>query len=254
MTKQELKQEVSDIVRSTLRKEGYYSENSDVLLSIGDVIDSIYLDRTYIMNDIRKALSEGCNPLNAILGLFGLRIVSPERTMRVIGSALGETPPAGIIVEEIDSTASLKTFLRIDKDKVTEAVERMALVLRDKAVSDNRTIDSIRDQMELSQSEMERTGTELQQLRTDHQETIRLVVAWAQRILVPDSADPISGIVLSLLEDMDISVHWDTENVGLSHTAMFTTLRRAPSYQGRNQPCLVKDGQVLLKGLVLIDE
>ena len=53
---------------------------------------------------------------------------------------------------------------------------------------------------------------------------------------------------------MDISVYWDAEGSGFSQSAMFTTLRRSPSYQGRNQPCLVKDGQILSKGTLLIDE
>lgn len=254
MTKQELKQQISDVVRSTLRKDGYYSESGDALLLLGDVIDSISVDHNRILSQVRQALNEGHNPLNTLLGLVGLRIVNPERTMRDIGSTIGEEPRAEMIVEETGAAASIDSLLRLDKKKIADAVERMALDLHEKSVANSQIIDSIRDQMNKSHSEMERTNTELQQLRIDHQEILRQIALWAQRILVPDSSDQMSEKVMSLLEDMDISVYWDTKNNVFSPSAMFTTLRRSPSYQGRNQPCLVKDGQVLLKGVLLIDE
>lgn len=254
MTKQELKQQLTDVVRGTLRKEGYYSESGDALLGLGEVVDSISVDRKRILNHVRQALSEGRNPLNAILGLVGLRIVSPERTVREIGSTIGEETRAEMIVEETGAATSIDSLLRMDKEKATVAVERMALDLHEKSVTGSQTIDSIRDQMDKSHSEMERTSAELQQLRADHQETLRQVAVWAQRILVPDSSDQMAEKVMSLLGDMDISVYWDAGDSGFSPSAMFTTLRRSPSYRGCNQPCLVKDGQVLLKGFLLIDE
>ena len=57
MTKQELKQQVTDVVRGTLRKEGYYSESGNVLLGIGDVVDSVSIDRKRILNHVRRALN-----------------------------------------------------------------------------------------------------------------------------------------------------------------------------------------------------
>ena len=253
MTKQELKQQIKDVVRSTLRKEGYYSESGDVLLGLGEIVDSISVDRKRILSYVSQALNEGNNPLNAFLGLLGLRVVSPERTVQKIGSTIGEESRAEMIVEETGTAASFDSLLRMDKEKAAAAVERMALELHEKSAAGSRTIDSIRDQMDKSHSEMERTSAELQQLRTDHQETLRQIATWAQRILVPDSGDQMTEKVMSLLEDMDISVYWTTEDSGFSPSAMFTTLRRSPSYRGRNQPCLVKDGQVLLKGMLLID-
>ena len=254
MTKQELKQQVTDVVRGTLRKEGYYSESGNVLLGIGDVVDSVSIDRKRILNHVRRALNEGRNPLNALLGFVGLRIVRPERTVREIGSTIGGEPDPGVMVEETEGAASIDSLLRINKEKVTAAVERMALDLHEKSAAGSRTIDSIRDQMDKSHSEMERFSAELQQLRIDHQETLRQIAAWAQRVIVPDKGDPMTEKVMSLLGDMDISVYWDAEGSGFSQSAMFTTLRRSPSYQGRNQPCLVKDGQILSKGTRLIDE
>lgn len=254
MTKQELKQQITDVVRGTLRKEGCYSESGDALLGLGEVVDSICVDRERILSHVSQALNEGRNPLNALLGLVGLRIVSPERTVREIGSTIGEESRGEMIVEETGTAAGIDSLLLVDREKAAAAVERMALDLHEKSAAGSRTIESIRDQMDKSHSEMERTGAELQQLRADHQETLRQIAAWAQRILVPDGGDPMTGKVMSLLEDMDISVYWDAESAGFSPSAMFTTLRRSPSYQGRNQPCLVRDGQVLLKGVLLIDE
>ena len=255
MTKQELKQQVTDVVRGTLRKEGYYSENGDALLSLGEVVDGISVDRKRILSHVRQALNEGGNnPLNAFLGLAGLRIVKLERTVQEIGSTIGGESYTEMIVEDTGAAGSIDSLLRLDREKVAAAVERMALDLHEKSAAGSRTIDSIRDQMDKSHSEMERTSAELQQLRADHRETLHQIAAWAQRILVPDSGDQMTEKAMSLLEDMDISVYWSAEGSGFSQSAMFTTLRRSPSYRGRNQPCLVKGGQVLLKGLLLIDE
>ena len=254
MTKQELNQQVTDMVRSTLRKEGYYSESGNVLLRIGDVVDSVSIDRKRILNHVRQALNEGHNPLNALLGLVGLRIVRPECAMREIGSTIGEESDPKVMVEETEGAASIDSLLLINKEKALTAVERMALDLHEMSAAGSRTIDSIRDQMDKSHSEMERTGAELQQLRIDHQEILRQIAAWAQRVIVPDSGDKMTENVMSLLGDMDISVYWDAEDSGFSQSAMFTTLRRSASYQGRNQPCIVKDGQILLKGTLLINE
>lgn len=253
MTKQQLKQQVTDVVRGTLRKDGCYSESGDALLGLGEVVDSISVDRKRILNHVRQALNEGRNPLNAVLGLIGLRIVSPERAVRELGSSIGYESRAEMIVEEAGAAASIDSLLRMDKEKATAAVERMALELREKSAAGTRIIDSIRDQMEVSQGELQRVNTDFQQLRADHQETLHQVAVWAQRLLTPDGGDPMTEKVTSLLDDMDISVYWDAENCGFSPSAMFTTLRRSPSYQGRNQPCLVKDGQILLKGILLID-
>ena len=257
MTKQELKKQVTDVVRGTLRKEDYYSESGDALLDLGDVVDSISIDRKLILNHVRQALSEGHNPLNAILGLVGLQIVRPEHTARKLVSTIGEESRAEVIemiTERNGAAANIDSFLRVDKEKVTAAVERMALNLHEKSEAGSRIIDSIREQMEKSHSELERIGTELHQMHTDYQETLHQVAVWAQRILVPGGDDPMTEKVMPLLEVMDISVYWDVGDSGFPASAMFTTLRRSPSYRGRNQPCLVKDGQILLKGLLLIDE
>lgn len=253
MTKQELRQQVTDVVRSTLRKDDCYSESGNALLGLGEVVDSISVDRKRVLAHVRQALNEGRNPLNSLLKLVGLRIVSPERAVRELGSTIGEGPGAGMIVEEIGASGNIDSLLRMDREKAAAALERMARDLHEKSAAGSRTIDSIREQMDKSHSELERTGAELRQLRADHQEILRQVAVWAQRVLVPDGGDETTGKVMSLLEDMDISVYWTAEGSGFSPSAMFTTLRRSPSYQGRNQPCLVKDGQVLLKGILLID-
>lgn len=257
MTKQELKKQVADVVRGTLRKEAYYCESGDALLGIGDVIDCISIDRERIRNHIRQALSEGHNPLNAILGLIGLRIVSPERAAQKLVSTIGEESCAEVIemdAEGNEAAANIDSFFCVDKEKAAVAVERMALHLYQKAEGNSRIIDSMKEQMEKSHSEMERIRGAFNQVHTDYRENLHQVAVWAQRILIQDSDDPMTEKVMSLLGDMDISVYWDVGDLGFSASAMFTTLRTSHDCRGRNQPCLVKDGRILLKGLLLIDE
>ena len=98
-----------------------------------------------------------------------------------------------------------------------------------------------------------RQALELLQAQTDRQRT--MIAEQIRYILSqPGPQEPQPRLLTELMDDMELTVCWDSEGQSISETGMFSTLRCKNPEGKRIKPCSLAGDRVQVKGLRFIAE
>jgi len=239
MNRQEMNQMALDIVREEKRGSGIVS-TAGVMDQVASVLTAVEVDRKYMKSCVGKALSSvSGNPLNAILGLVGLKVIRKDADIKIF-----EGESAG---NELDS------MLRIDEKAFRPMVARMAsdLAAYEKEVDEDRAdkVNRINDMV----TKLDAQDQAIRQLKAEAKSQLQTVadrIQYMLCVLGPDKSDNALAEQLSeLMEDLEIRAVWDTDGASAHAEDMFIELRTADVEKHKMKPCLIRRGEVIAKGL-----
>ncbi len=252
MRKDEIKQRAGDIVRDAVR-EREIASNVKVLGYVPDMLDSVSIDTRYILSCVDNELNKRtANPLNALLGLFGLRIVHPKNTISDLSAEFGSGTESGVTLE-VEDNSKMASFLRVDEAQLKSAIGKMADELR-QVESDQQSMQhSLREQNASLHKEMDKASGQLTQKSTDLNYQRNAVAERAQYMLSLVGESPsdttMCDQIKELLADLELSAHWTTTSIEQKETAMFSILKCDEPEKRRNKPCIMSGSDVFLKGV-----
>lgn len=243
MKKQTIKETAAEIVKDVVRR-GEVRQTAGVLELLPSVVESVVVDREYIRQCISRGPSKN-NPINALLGLIGLRLVSTDSPVWMVEK--GSSGP-------VDASL-MNDFLKIDSDRLSPAATEISGVLA-AAESDNRKeLQSGQEHASRVHGELDRINQKYNQLSVDFENQRKAVAERTQYILSQcgDGAEStLAEQVSELLDDLEIQVYWSAEGAPLSAGAMFSTMKCAPGTKRHDKPCLLCGDTVLAKGLKFV--
>lgn len=248
MKKQEIRQKAAEVVRDAVR-ESNLVRTAGLLDQLPGILECIELDRGHILQCVNAELRQTRNPINAILGLFGLRIVNTDSTMRKMAHRLegGDDPQVQLTPGDTD-----EALVRLNSDKFRQDLQGFIDALaRLEQDQDQRDVEG-KDRNSLLHSELDRRSREAEQLRVDLTGQRQMVADRLQYMLSISADDPDSPLArqaAELLEDMDIQVYREGQEGPFPQEAMFTVLAIGAGEKRKGKPCLVYNGQILCKGL-----
>lgn len=246
MNKLSMKQKATEIVREAVRQNAL-SQTAEAMGYVPELIESVEIDSEYMRKRVETELNRKTgNPLNALLRLLGLRIVSTRRAAEELG--LEEEESFTIGVEQ--SGGNMESMLKINPAKLTQASGKMALALSAVESGSREERQKSRDQYGLLFGELDRKTKECEQLSADLAGQKAAVMEHAQymlSLLGKEDDSPIAKQLVEMLDDMGVRVYWEAE--GFSDAAMFTELRCDEPGSRHKKPCLASEDAVLLKGI-----
>lgn len=238
MEKQDMRQRTDDIIRAALRDSGL-TRGSQAVYPAADAAASVVVDRAQLAARITAVLEEKTsNPVNALLGLMGLRLVNRKN--------------AALRAEAADSD-TLSTLLAVDEARFAAAAEAMCRAL------------AREEQQHLQQEQAQREREALLFRRTEEQEQTvarltadlegsRLTVLqhcqYMLSLLGRNAMDaPMARELEELLADLGARAYWDAQDAPFTDRAMFTELKITGAEKRRCKPCIAGEDAVLLKGV-----
>lgn len=213
-----------------------------ILYNAAEIADCVEIDKEAVKQAITQELNKKTkNPFNAILGVFGLRVVNAKDPGKSFG----------FIAEDEFGAADLygsKSLLKLNGnfDVICEKIADL-LSLMEKSVSSNSE--------ELSKvfKQLDKKSCELDQMKTDYKAQRQEILERTQYILSITGEnvekDSIAEQVVELLADIGVTVHWSEKGTELSERVMFNHINVRTTEGRKTKPCLVADGEVVLKGL-----
>ena len=243
-----IRDQVTALADEALRKSSLtYSMN--VVRKIPDLFACVCVDQPKIAGILRDELNKGSrNPINALLHLMGLQIVSPNRLLSGLEKPLSVAEDYE--VQPITSGADPSQFLQLDKSQLQVILAQMIRMLEEvekETALARRTGQqqsyNLTAELEKARSEKDAALHEAESLR----ETIQ---AEAQRILGlcgPKGMDgDLAREAVLMLETLGLAASWE----GPDRPERFRILYVEAPEQHRSQPCLLdRSGSVVRKGL-----
>lgn len=254
MREDKLKAQSAEIVRQAIRQEGIV-QTAGVLDCIPELIGAVEFDLEHFQNIVVAELNKKTgNPVNAILGLLGLRIISTKDPLRTLGL---EDDNAEIVSDgECRSAGNVRAMIRINQDKFEAAASKMTCAFAEveKQAEDRR--QAARSENSQLHVQLEKAQHAYEQLTIDHNSQRNAVLERVQYMLSlcgPESCDtPMTQQLTELLDDLDVQVYWANQEAPFSESAMFTILKCEDTTRRRAKPCLANDQEVLLKGVKFV--
>lgn len=238
-----LQQTMNRILRAELEGRGVCGTEPAVQL-LRDVVSSITIDRDLVLQCVEAELAKKTgNPINALLGLIGLRIVNTRDTVERLDDQLGRELA-------FDSPSAMERFISIDEAAMSRAVG--AVVSSLEAVEAAQRSRTEQYMAELRQVHQARNSTEHESmsLRAELDSRTDSVAERAQyclALLRQDRPQECADALSDMLEDMGIEVVWPA-GAG-DRAGLFMTLPASPGRHNLEKPCLLRAGKVLKKGL-----
>lgn len=247
MKKEEMQRKVKEMIDDSLR-EGKLTKSADILTQLPDLLESVDIDIRYILkcyeNELKKKTG---NPINAFLGLMGIRIVNTNNTVRELGNDL--------IEGDADSDIS-RSFLKINEAKLKTALDHLtgalATVESAEAADYNERVNSQNEAIR----ELDRVSAELHQLNVEYDSTIDAMAQRVQYMLSlsgeDTAADPMAQQAMELLNDLDMTVYWKADDAPFSESQLFSVYKSSDPGARKKKPAVVKGDKVVAKGVIFI--
>lgn len=243
MKKQSIKETAAQIVKDVVRRGGVL-HTAAVLELLPRVVESVVVDREYIHQCVSRGPSKN-NPINALLGLIGLRLVSTESPVWKVEQ--GSSGP-------VDASL-MNNFLKIDSDRLSAAATEISEVLAAAERDNKKELQSGQEHASRVHSELDKMSQKYSQLSVDYENQRKAVAERTQYILSQCGEGAQSMLVdqvSELLADLEIQVFWSAEGAPLSAGAMFSTMKCVPGTKRHDKPCLLCGDTVLVKGLKFV--
>ncbi len=251
MKKSELRQRSTDITRSIIRGADDVTEARPLEL-LPDIVMSVRLDRSYILDCIKKNISGKSlfGLLNRLLDMLGFQIIN----VKELREHNADKPDIRLKKPE-DETVS-GNFLTLDEEAYKTAAAKMLDVIDSSAKKNKAKYSEMERLFGQAREQLNSRTEELRQLRTD---TDYMKKGAAERIqyilsLIGKNAEktPVTEQTAELLGDMGLSAVWaDDENAA---DGMFMTVKCSDPLQHNEKPCIISGNAVLLKGLKFVSD
>ncbi len=245
----EIKQHTSELVRDMVRKEGLV-HTADVMNLIPLLMSCVRIDTAGVRQKIEAELNKKtANPINALLGLLGLRIVNTKHVMRSAG--LGDTAEP-VTLGCVNGTV-LESMLMLEETQFrTDGVK---IVQRLKDYENQQTSDRLADREHNGRlhRKLDEKTEECERLQADLQGQTQMVAAQCQYVLSligqENMEQPVAKQLLEMLSAMGIRVYWTAEEAPFPDHAMFKALPSRSPDQERRMPCMAEENRVLELGV-----
>ena len=254
MRNDKLKAQTAEIVRQTIRQEGIV-QTASALDYIPELIGAVEFDLEHFQNIVIAELNKKTgNPVNAILGLLGLRIISTKDPLRTLGL---EDDDAEIVSDgDCSSAGNIRAMMKINQDKFEAATSKMTCALAEVEKQTEERRQAVRSESSQLYMQLEKAQQSYEQLTIDHNSQRNAVLERVQYMLGlcgPEACDtPMAQQLTELLDDLDVQAYWSNQDAPFSESAMFTTLRCEDTTKRRAKPCLANGQEVLLKGVKFV--
>lgn len=248
MNKLSMKQKATEITREASRQNGL-SQTIDILGHLPELIESVEIDSEYLRKRVENELNRKTgNPLNALLGLMGLRIVNTHEAARELCQEEDQSFTIGF--HEADNC--MDSMLRINPRKLSASSAKIASALS--AIESNFRSERQKSKNEsiIVFGELDKKTQECAQLNADLQSQRSTIMDHSQYMLSmlgKDSDSPVAEQLEEMLEDLGVYVHWTTDGSAFSDSAMFSELKCDHPENRRMKPCLTSSDAVLMKGI-----
>lgn len=234
---------VAEHAKAVLRK-GYPLRSTLTFDVASDIIDSVVIDQDALKKTVLKHLVDKTkNPLNDILGLLGFRIISNRKLD-------GEEEDA---LESVDF--NLDAYFDIDGQKLDEVLERAAKAqLKQEETNEAekaallKRFDKLQAEYLEYQEKSRETLDEYQAREAAIANHVQYMMAM-RRLAEGASAD--FEDCLTLLSDMEMEAVWPDAAPEEERPAMFTVLKTSITGGVGIKPCIMKDGRLFLKGVII---
>lgn len=251
MNKLNMKQKAIEVAREAGRQTGL-TQSADIMNHVPVLIESVEIDSEYIRQRVETELNrKTSNPINALLRLMGLRIVSTRRATEELG--LEEEPSYTIGFDA--RNGHTESMLKLNEEKLVAASSQMAASLFAVEDSCREEHRKLKEQGTAAFGALDQKNQECAQLSADLLGQKNAVMEHAQymlSLLGRDVDSPIAEQLTEMLEDIGVRVYWDSEGAPFSKGAMFTELKCENPAARRMKPCLADEETVLMKGLCFI--
>ena len=249
MNKLEMKMQATEIVREAVRQSGV-ARTASVTDRIPEILEAVEFDSEYLRNHVETVLNRKTgNPINALLRLMGLRVVSTHNAAETLGLEEEETFTVGFDGDDRNT----ESMLKLNRNTLSAAVEKITADLAETEEAFRAERQSSRSESSRIFAELEKKNQECAQLGADLQGQRNAVMENCQYILSllgPDGGQPqVTRQICEMLEDLGAHVYWSAEGAPFSDGAMFLELKCDDPASRRGKPCLADESGVLVKGV-----
>jgi len=239
---EKINEKVRDLI---LEKDLQYTATT--LNQIADVVECVEIDQEKFKNKIIEELrKKSNNPFNALLQLFGLRMVNINNPEKSFGC---------VSYEKYDG-ASAFTFK--DLLKINDRFERIYENIADSLFVVEKSLEARNGDLEKALKMLDKKSSEFNSLKAEYEYQRQEILQSAQYILSVLGENSDNEIyleqIVGMLDDIGVTVYWSSEDANLSENAMFEHYKVKSTEGKKMKPCFVADGKVILKGLKFISE
>lgn len=250
MNKLEMRRQTAEIIRKAVR-QGEITQTASALSHIPDLLGAVEIDSEYMRKRIESELNKKTgNPINALLGLLGMRIVKTKNATESLG-----LEEEDIFTVRIDKNVrGVESMLKINRQSLIRTSEKMVQELSDveKTVREDRK--KSREDSSRVFTELDKKALECSQLSADLAGQRNAVMEHAQYMLslMGEQAAAESEIgqqIKEMLEDIGVFVYWTADGAPFSDSSMFSELKCDSLERHHMKPCLASGDAVLIKGI-----
>lgn len=245
MENKKLMQFAEDVVKEEIRK-GNLIKSRDVLAMLPEILDTIHIDRKKMRHSIEKCLNTS-NPFNALLNLFGVQLIRREKT---INRLLNSSADTGIVSIDIDDSYA-RRWLTLDPERFKAVVAKISEKLYEVESQANQAYEEEKKRGDDLFTKYETLIKEHNELKYSAETNEKLIAERIQYILSVggEAAVADNEQLIELLKDLNIEIYWNCNDAPLTDGAMFTEYVIEDESMASIKPCLVRNGEVYVKGL-----
>ena len=240
MKKQQIDTAVQDILREQ-KKTGKLIRTAGALDVLTKVVHAVEVDKRYYTACIKKVM-ESSNPLNALFGLFGYRVIRKDAARPLVEA----DPSAG---------SALDHMLCLNAPAMRGAVSEIADILAGVEEEAEKNSAGLTSRYNELANQLEDERRKSAQLQAASQAQLRMTAERAQYMLGLAGAEddgPVVKQIYEMLTDLGIKAYWNAEGAPAGEGAMFTVMEGGGALSG-TKPCLMRGEEVLVKGIRFVE-
>ena len=254
MREEKLKAQAEEIVRQAVRQEGIV-QTAEVMDCVPDLVGAVEFDLVQLQNIVIAELNKKSgNPLNALLGLLGLRIISTKDPLKTLGL---EDEDAALVSDGGGSAGRMSGMVKINRQKFEAAAAKMTCTLGEVERQAEVRRQTVRAESSQLHIQLEKEQQSYAQLALDYNSQRSAVLERVQYLLGlcgQEARDtPMVQQLIELLDDLDVQAYWGDQEAPFPEAAMFAILKCEDHTKRRAKPCLANGQEALLKGIKFTD-
>jgi cell division protein FtsB len=234
MKKNELRKTVTGIVSEKTFSDSI-SKTRKAVECVNGMFEAIDVDKESFKNKIDCLIDKSGNTLNAILHLFGLKMINGKK-----------------LEWECEKDIDLfDDIIKLDVNKFTLELENMIKILSEFERTIYQQLDENQKKIKEQFRENEKLKNDINQINSQSIIRENQILASLQQIISLEYAgngkdSEIYNQIVEMLEDMGIKVYWDNDGKETEFQVLNITKER----QGMLvKPCFMHGNEVVLKGL-----
>lgn len=242
MNKQQVRNMVTDVLREEKRK-GALVQSASVLDRLPDVIDTVEVDKKYLYACVKEAFGRS-NPVNSVLGVFGLRIIREEDAQRIVQhDSSGEQSANAFKVNERE----LRKVVSAIGSELAESEKEN----QEKEASYIEKINDLTRKLDSGQSDFSQSRREYEMAVGAVADRLQFVFS---QIGKDHGDDAVAAQLRELLTDLGMEIFWSAEGAAVPEGAMFQFLKTDEPGNHKMKPCIMQNNRVIAQGVIFVSD